>query len=206
MPEYAGKSYPYTPEGIAAYEKAKAEGEGGGERSVRGEVRRREQGKKTDASEQRIQDIIEELSTTQKYPTGDIESEDFLMDTLARSGETRAIPDSAPNMFHPNRREPIPFDPVRREPEITSSGRGRNIFGWPLPYRRIGRAALDPEERVMDNPIPPADWQEVQRKRPDPANSRFVEGKSPIEGVPLEEIMNRLQELQSAGWAPRDRK
>jgi hypothetical protein len=24
MPEYAGKSYPYTPEGIAAYEKAKA--------------------------------------------------------------------------------------------------------------------------------------------------------------------------------------
>lgn len=27
MPEYAGKSYPYTPEGIAAYEKAKAEGE-----------------------------------------------------------------------------------------------------------------------------------------------------------------------------------
>jgi hypothetical protein len=27
MPEYAGKTYPYTPEGIAAYEKAKAEGE-----------------------------------------------------------------------------------------------------------------------------------------------------------------------------------
>jgi hypothetical protein len=76
-------------------------------RSVRGQVRRRGQKKKKDAEEQRIEDMIRELSTTESvkgYPFG-----------VKRLGSKR-------------------FYPFRREPEITIR---RNWAGAPLQERRL---------------------------------------------------------------------
>ena len=76
-------------------------------RSVRGQVRRRDLGRRKGASDQRIEDIIEELSTTESamgYPFG-----------VKRLGSER-------------------FYPFRREPEVTIR---RNWAGAPLQERRL---------------------------------------------------------------------
>jgi hypothetical protein len=75
-------------------------------RSVRGQVRRRDLERRKDASDQRIEDIIEELSTTESamgYPFG-----------VKRQGDER-------------------FFPLRRESEITTR---RNWLGAPLQERK----------------------------------------------------------------------